>query len=103
MSDDIKDYYTREINNYMARFDDLNDVDTDIIEKGIKEVLKINVGIDFSYGAEHSLNEKTGKDDRKVELKNIHILYTYDDIETDGRTGESKSIAKIGKISYVVN
>ena len=103
MSDDLKNYYTKEINNYMARFDDLNDVDTKIIEEGLKEILGINITTDFQYGAEHLLNEKTGKDERKVELKNIHVYYTYDGMRLDPKTNTMINSPMVGKITYLVN
>jgi hypothetical protein len=97
MSDELKNFFTREINNYMSRFDDLGDLETTDIENGIKEVLGINITTDFQYEAVTKLNESTGKDERKVELKKIHILYAYDDTNTNS------NIPKIGKITYIVN
>lgn len=103
MVDEIKDFYTKEINNFMAKFDDLNEVDTNIIEEGLQAALKLNPGIDFVYGADTKLNETTGNSERKVELKKIHILYSYDDTKYDQVTGQSNSTPRIGKITYLVN
>jgi hypothetical protein len=91
---DIKILRTQQINNFMSSFDDLRSVDTLEIEEGLKKILGETPGVDFEYGVDHLVNETTGKDDRNVELKKIHVLYSY--IDDDDKK------PKIGKISYIV-
>lgn len=91
---EIKALRTQQINDFMASFDDLRNVDTKQIEEGLKEILIETPGIQFEYGVDFELNESTGDEDRIQNLKKIHILYTYMDNDT--------LTPKIGKISYVV-
>lgn len=93
MIDDIKQLRTQQINNFISSIDDLKDIEVTDIENGLLEILGEKPGVDFEYGVEHILNEATNKDERKVELKKINILYSY--FESDGKP-------KIGKISYIV-
>jgi hypothetical protein len=92
--DEIKVLRTKQINDFMSQFDDLNNVDVDVLEEGLKNILKETPGIDFEYGVDFKLNEATGEDERLNTLKKINILYTYID--------EDVNKPKIGKISYVV-
>lgn len=92
--DEIKQLRTQQINNFMSQFDNLNDVTTDQIEEGLKDILEGETpGIDFEYGVDFMLNEDTGDEERTNELKKIHILYTYDN---------GTDIPGIGKLSYIV-
>lgn len=93
MVEEIKQLRTQQINNFISSFDDLKDVTVKDIEEGLQSIIGEKPGVDFEYGAEHVLNEATNEDERKVELKKIHILYSY--FESDGKP-------KIGKISYIV-
>ena len=84
---------TQQINDFISSFDDLNDVDVKQIEEGLQRILIEKPAVDFEYGVDYVLNESTGEEDRKHELKKIHILYSYiDDIGNP----------KIGKMSYIV-
>jgi hypothetical protein len=91
---EIKALRTQQINDFMASFDNLKDVDVKQIEEGLKQILVETPGIQFEYGIDYELNESTGDEDRIESLKKIHILYTY--MDNDSLT------PKIGKISYVV-
>lgn len=93
MIDEVKQLRTQQINNFISSFDDLKDVSVSDIEEGLLSIIGEKPGVDFEYGVEHILNEATHKDERKVELKKINILYSY--FESDGKP-------KIGKISYIV-
>lgn len=90
--DEIKQLKTQQINNFIASFDDLREVTVSDIEEGLLEILQEKPGVDFEYGVDFVLNEDTGENERKNDLKKIHILYSY--IEDDK--------PKIGKISYIV-
>jgi len=92
--DEIKALRTKQINDFMSQFDDLNNVDVDVLEEGLREILQEKPGVDFEYGVDFKLNESTGEKDRSNILKKINILYTYID--------EDINKPKIGKISYVV-
>lgn len=92
--DEIKALRTKQINDFMSQFDDLNNVDIDVLKEGLREILKETPGVDFEYGVDFKLNESTSKEDRSNILKKINILYTYID--------EDINKPKIGKISYVV-
>lgn len=92
---EIEKLRKKQINDFMSKFDDLNNVDRNILEEGIRGIIKETPGIDFEYDAEHFLNEDTGKEDRVVNLKNIHIYFSY--IE------ENVNKPRIGKITYVVS
>jgi len=91
--DEIKQLRTQQINNFISSFDDLKDITVKEIEEGLQNIIGEKPAVDFEYGAEHILNEDTKEDQRVVELKKIHILYSY--FESDGKP-------KIGKISYIV-
>lgn len=91
--DEIKQLRTQQINNFISSFDNLKDITVKEIEEGLQNIIGEKPGIEFEYGAEHFLNEDTKQDERIVELKKIHILYSY--FELDGNP-------KIGKISYIV-
>lgn len=84
----------KQINDFMASFTDLKEVDVKEIQEGLRTVLGETPGVDFEYGVDFQLNEDTGDEDRLEELKKIHIYYTYID--------EDVNMPKIGKISYVV-
>jgi hypothetical protein len=84
-----------QINNFMASFDDLNYIDRNIIEEGLRDIIGETPGIDFEYAGESVLNESSGKMERQVNLKNIHILFSY--------VVDDPTKPRIGKISYVVS
>jgi hypothetical protein len=84
----------KQINDFMAGFIDLNEVNVKEIQEGLKNIIGETPGVDFEYGVDFQLNEDTGDEDRLEELKKIHIYYTYID--------ENVNMPKIGKISYVV-
>lgn len=84
----------RQINDFMANFMDLNNVDVKDIQEGLRNILGETPGVDFEYGVDLQLNESTGDEDRIEGLKKIHVYYTYID--------EDVNIPKVGKISYVV-
>jgi hypothetical protein len=84
----------KQINDFMASFMDLNNVDVKEIQEGLRNILGETPGVDFEYGVDLQLNEATGDEDRIEGLKKIHIYYTYID--------EDVNIPKVGKISYVV-
>jgi hypothetical protein len=84
---------TAQINNFISQFDDLNIVDVDELKEGLKMILGETPAVDFEYETEFALNETTGTEDRKTNLKKIHILYSYID---------SNNVPKIGKMSYIV-
>jgi hypothetical protein len=90
---EIVELRTRQINNFIASFDNLNDVNVKDIEEGLHSIIGEKPGIDFEYGVDYILNEATGEEDRKHELKKIHVLYSY--IDDNGNP-------KIGKMSYIV-
>lgn len=79
LASDVKALRTKQINDFMSQFMDLNEIDTETIEEGLRNILGEVPGIDFEYHAETSLNEKTGKDDRIKKLSKIHIYYTFID------------------------
>ena len=92
---EVKALRNKQINDFMAGFEDLNNITVDEIEEGLKQILNETPGIEFEYGVDYQLNEATGDEERIQGLKKIHILYTYiDDADEDK--------PKIGKISYVV-
>jgi len=91
---EIKDLRTKQINNFMSQFEDLNGIDTQIIKDGLIGILGETPGIDFEYGVEHTLNETTQEDVRLKKLEKIHIYYSY--IDDDNRI-------KVSKISYLVD
>lgn len=91
---DIKNLKTKQINEFMASFDDLKEVDVKEIEEGLHEILGEKPGIDFEYGVDYELNESSGEEERKHELKKINIIYTY--IEDISKPPH------IGRISYIV-
>jgi len=94
ISDEVKEIRTRQINDFMSQFEDLNSIDTQIIESGLKTMLGESPGIDFEYGVEHTLNETTGEDKRLKKLEKIHIYYSYiDDYDK----------VRVSKISYLVD
>ena len=93
-TNEIKLLKNKQINNFMAQFEDLKKVNVDEIEKGLKEILNETPGVDFEYGVDFELNENTGDEDRIESLKKIHILYTFID--------DDVNMPRIGKISYVV-
>ena len=90
---DIVQLRTQQINDFISSFEDLNDVDVKQIEEGLSDILKEKPAVDFEYGVDYVLNESTGEEDRKHELKKIHILYSY--------IGDDNT-PKIGKMSYIV-
>ena len=90
---EIVNLRTQQINDFISSFPDLNNVSVKDIEEGLIPILKEKPGVDFQYGVDYILNESSGKEERKNELKKIHILYSY--IGDDGNT-------KIGKMSYIV-
>jgi hypothetical protein len=91
---EVKELRTKQINDFMSQFDSLNETDTDIISEGLQKILGESPGIDFEYGADILVNEDTGEEEIKRELKKIHIFYTYQDEESDLR---------VSKISYIVD
>ena len=94
MNEEVKLLRTQQINNFMAGFTNLKDVDVTEIEEGLQKILVEKPGVEFEYGVDYQLNEATGDEDRIQELKKINIFYTYID--------EDINRPKIGKISYVV-
>lgn len=92
--DEVKLLRNKQINDFMANFMDLNNVDVKEIQEGLKNILGETPGVDFEYGVDLQLNEATGDEDRIEGLKKIHIYYTYIDADVN--------IPKVGKISYVV-
>ena len=94
MNEEVKLLRTQQINNFMAGFTNLKDVDVTEIEEGLQKILIEKPGVEFEYGVDYQLNEATGDEDRIQELKKINIFYTYID--------EDINRPKIGKISYVV-
>jgi len=91
---EIQQLRTQQINNFMAQFDNLNDVTVDVISEGLKTILGGETpGIDFEYGVDYMLNEDTGDEEKLEGLKKIHILYTYDN---------GTNVPGIGKLSYIV-
>lgn len=91
---EIKNLKTKQINNFMASFDDLKNVSTKQIEEGLKDILGEKPGVDYEYGVDYEINESTGEEIRKHELKKINIIYSY--IE------ETNKSPIISKISYIV-
>lgn len=91
---EVKELRTKQINDFMSQFEDLNETDTDIISDGLQNILGESPGIDFEYGNEIVLNESTGEEEKKGSLQKIHIFYTYQDEEADLR---------VSKISYIVD
>ena len=89
---EVKLLRTKQINDFMAGFEDLKNVNTDEIEEGLKQILMETPAVDFEYGVDYQLNEATGDEDKIHGLKKIHILYSY--VEDD--------MPKIGKMSYIV-
>ena len=79
LSTEVKALRTKQINDFMSQFMDLNEIDTEIIEEGLKNILGEVPGIDFEYHSEISLNEKTGLDERRKKLSKIHIFYSFID------------------------
>lgn len=94
MNVEVKLLRTQQINNFMAGFTDLKEVNVDEIEDGLQKILNEKPGVEFEYGVDYQLNEATGDEDRIQGLKKINIFYTYID--------EDVNQPKIGKISYVV-
>ncbi len=92
--DEVKLLRNQQINNFMASFDDLNNVTVDEIKEGLKNILQETPAVDFEYGVDYQLNEATGDEDRIQGLKKIHILYSYFD--------DDEMKPKIGRMSYVV-
>ena len=91
---EIKLLRNQQINNFMAGFDNLNDITVDDIKEGLKSILNETPGVEFEYGVDYQLNEATGDEDRIQGLKKIHIVYTYID--------EDPNLPKVGRMSYVV-
>jgi len=92
---EVKELRTRQINDFMSQFNNLNETDTEIISDGLRNILGgESPGIDFEYGADTLINEDTGDEEIKRGLKKIHIYYTYTDEESDLR---------VSKISYIVD
>jgi len=91
---EVKELRTKQINDFMSQFDSLNETDTEVISEGLQSILGETPGIDFEYGADKVLNEASGEEETKRELKKIHIFYTYQDEESDLR---------VSKISYIVD
>jgi len=94
VTQEVKDLRTKQINDFMSQFDNLNETDTEVISEGLQQILGESPGIDFEYGAETVLNESTGEEEIKGALQKIHIFYTYTDEEDDLR---------VSKISYIVD
>ena len=94
LSTEVKELRTKQINDFMSRFLNLNDVDTDLIEEGLRNILGEKPGVDFEYMVETPLNETTGEMERKKKLSKIHIYYSFID-ETN------KMCAS--KVSYLVD
>ena len=92
--DEVKLLRNQQINDFMSGFENLNDVNVDELEEGLKLILGETPAIDFEYGVDYQLNEATGDEDKIHELKKIHILYTYID--------EDVNLPRIGKMSYIV-
>lgn len=91
---EVKSLRTKQINDFMSQFINLNDIDTDIIEEGLRNLLGEVPGIDFEYETEISINETSGKDDRRKKLSKIHIYYTF--------INENNNIVA-SKVSYLVD
>ena len=79
LASEVKALRTKQINDFMSQFLDLNEIDTDTIEEGLRNLLGEVPGIDFEYHSEVSLNETTGKDERRKKLSKIHIYYSFID------------------------
>lgn len=93
-SSEVRELRTKQINDFMSQFEDLNSVDTQILENGLRNILGESPGVDFEYGVEHTLNETTGEDVRLKKLDKIHIYYSY--ISDDNKVN-------VSKISYLVD
>jgi hypothetical protein len=91
---EIKLLRTKQINDFMAGFDNLKEITVNEIEEGLKQILVETPGVEFEYGVDYQLNEATGDEDKIHELKKIHIFYTYID--------EDVNLPRIGKMSYIV-
>lgn len=94
LASEVKALRTKQINDFMSQFMDLNEIDTEIIEEGLRNILGEVPGIDFEYHSEISLNETTGKDERRKKLSKIHIFYSFID--------DSNHIVA-SKVSYLVD
>jgi len=94
ISDNVKQIRTQQINEFMSQFDDLNGIDTQIIEEGLRRIIGEVPAVDFEYGVEYPLNERTGEQERKKKLSKIHIYYSYIDENND---------VKASKVSYLVD
>lgn len=94
LASEVKNLRTKQINDFMSQFLDLNDIDTEIIEEGLRNLLGEAPGIDFEYESEVSLNETTGKDERRKKLSKIHIYYSFIDDNNQIRAS---------KVSYLVD
>ena len=94
ISDNVREVRTAQINNFMSQFDNLNDVDVHVIEEGLRGILGEAPGVDFEYGVDISVNETSGKDERKKKLSKIHVYYSYVDID---------DMVKASKVSYLVD
>lgn len=90
----VKELRTRQINDFMSQFLDLNDIDTSVIEEGLRTILGEVPGIDFEYDVETPLNETTGLVERKRKLTKIHIYYSF--------IGDD-NIVHASKVSYLVD
>jgi hypothetical protein len=84
---------TQQINNFISQFDELKDLSVDDIREGLHEILGETPAVDFEYGVDYLINEASGKEERKHELKKIHVLYSYYD---------DAGLPKLGKMSYIV-
>lgn len=91
---DIKNLRDQQINNYMSSFEDLREVDVEVIKEGLKQLLGEEPGVEFEYGVDFTMNETTGENERQNGLKKINVLYSYINSDTD--------LPTIGKKSYIV-
>ncbi len=75
--DEIKNLKEKQINDFVYQVE-LNNVSVSEIKQGLKNILGEEPGVKFSYNQPTSINEKTGKKERKEqELESIEIYYTY--------------------------
>lgn len=93
ISDSVKQLRTKQINDFMSQFEDLNSVDVQIIEEGLRRIIGEIPAVDFEYGVDYTLNETTQEQQRIKKLSKIHIYYTYIDDAND---------VKASKVSYLV-
>lgn len=81
---EIKNLKEKQINDFIYEIE-LNNASVSEIKNGLKRILGEEPGVKFNYKRELSMNETTGKVERKEsELDSIEIYYTFigDDNQT---------------------